>query len=186
MAENYFSKAIKLINKKLTITQMVENGLQAYVYPNDTIDYACKVLNSRELKLYLQLCGQADNFNGAMKFYCDKANIKSNHYSEILDSLEKKGFINHIKYESIEILFPTESAEVQKGNHAKEKNFTKIITIEELENNQKRNEENEKGNTTSQGCVYNKDIIINKEYNRENTILTINELPKKESLADLI
>ena len=90
MAENYFSKAIKLINKKLTITQMVENGLQAYVYPNDTIDYACKVLNSRELKLYLQLCGQADNFNGAMKFYCDKANIKSNHYSEILDSLEKK------------------------------------------------------------------------------------------------
>jgi len=44
----------------------------------------------------------------------------------------------------------------------------------------------EKGNTTSQECVYNKDIIINKEYNRENTILTVNELPKKESLADLI
>lgn len=108
---NGYTHALKLVNNKLTITEMVQAGYQAYVYPQPVIDYACKVLTLRELKLYLQISGQANGFTGAMKFYCNKANIKSNHYSEIVSALEKKGFIRRTAYESIEVLYPTESEE---------------------------------------------------------------------------
>lgn len=171
MAIDYYNSALKLINPKPAITQMREQGYQAYVYPQPTIDYACKELNARELKLYLQISGQANNFNGAMKFYSEKANIKSNHYSEILESLEKKGFIKHIKYESIEVLFPREEAESQKGNQAD----SKIAIFPDKESStQKGFEEEQKGNNDSQSCVYNRETNINKEIDREN------QEPKKE------
>lgn len=186
MATDYFNQALKLINKKPTITEMTQNGYFAYVYPQPTIDYACKILNARELKLYLQICGQANGFNGAMKFYSVKANIKSNHYSEIMDSLEKKGFIKHIKYESIEVLFPTEetdkkeSAENQKGNqkgniiksmddsqsskNAENKGITEMGKIEE---NFGKTQDNF-GKNDSQSYVYNRETNINiKNLHRE-------------------
>lgn len=171
MANDYYNKALKLINPKLAITQMKEQGYQAYVYPQPTIDYACKVLNARELKLYLQISGQANNFNGAMKFYSVKANIKSNHYSEILESLEKKGFIKHIKYESIEVLFPRDEAESQKGNQA---DSQIAISPNKESSTQKGIEEEQKGNNDSQSYVYNRETNINKEFDREN------QAPKKE------
>jgi len=165
MAIDYYNSALKLINPKPTITQMKEQGYQAYVYPQPTIDYACKVLKARELKLYLQISGQANNFNGAMKFYSEKANIKSNHYSEILESLEKKGFIKHTKYESIEVLFPREEAESQKGNQAD----SQIAIFPNKESStQKGIEEEQTGNNDSQSCVYNRETNINKEIDREN------------------
>lgn len=171
MAIDYYNNALKLINPKPNITQMTEQGYQAYVYPQPTIDYACKELNARELKLYLQICGQKNNFNGSMKFYSQKANIKSNHYSEILESLEKKGFIKHTKYESIEVLFPREEAESQKGNQAD----SQIAVFPKKESStQKGLEEEQKGNNDSQSCVYNRETNINKENDREN------QEPKKE------
>ena len=196
MANNYFNKALKLINNKPTISEMVQSGYLAYVYPQPTIDYACKVLTGRELKLYLQICGQANGFNGAIKFYSDKANIGSNHYSQIIDSLEKKGFIKHIKYESIEVLFPTEennineSAEPQKGNQKRiidnsiidsqsgknqeNKEITKMGNIEEKLGKQ----QSSFGNGDSQNKGYNREININKE-NRENP-------PTKEKEFDIL
>ena len=164
MANDYYNKALTLINNKPTITQMVEQGYQAYVYPQPTIDYACKVLKARELKLYLQICGQANNFNGAMKFYSEKANIKSNHYSEILESLEKKGFIKHTKFESIEVLFPREEVESQKGNQEDSK--TAFFPNKES-CTQKGIQEEQKRNNDSQSCVYNRETNINKEIDRE-------------------
>ena len=196
MANNYFNKALKLINNKPTISEMVQSGYLAYVYPQPTIDYACKVLTGRELKLYLQICGQANGFNGAIKFYSDKANIGSNHYSQIIDSLEKKGFIKHIKYESIEVLFPTEennineSAEPQKGNPKRiidnsiidsqsgkkqeNKEITKMGNIEEKLGKQ----QSSFGNGDSQNKGYNREININKE-NRENPPTKEKEFEKK-------
>ena len=171
MANDYYNKALKLINLKQTISQMREQGYQAYVYPQPTIDYACKVLGARELKLYLQICGQANNFNGSMKFQSKKANIKSNHSSEILESLEKKGFIKHTKYESIEVLFPREEAESQKGNQA---DSTIAIFPNKESRTQKGIEEEQKGNNDSQSYVYNRETNINKEIDREN------QAPKKE------
>ena len=171
MANDYYNKALKLINLKQTISQMREQGYQAYVYPQPTIDYACKELNARELKLYLQICGQKNNFNGSMKFYSQKANIKSNHYSEILESLEKKGFIKHTKYESIEVLFPREEAESQKGNQA---DSTIAIFPNKESRTQKGIEEEQKRNNDSQSYVYNRETNINKEIDREN------QAPKKE------
>ena len=171
MAIDYYNSALKLINPKLTITEMTQQGYQAYVYPQPTIDYACKELNARELKLYLQICGQKNNFNGSMKFYSQKANIKSNHYSEILESLEKKGFLKHTKYESIEVLFPREEAQSQKGNQAD----SQIAVFPKKESStQKGIEEEKKGNNDSQSCVYNRETNINKEFDREN------QAPKKE------
>lgn len=173
MAISYYNKALKLINNKPSINQMSEQGYQAYVYPQPTIDYACKVLNARELKLYLQIGGQANGFNGAMKFYSDKAHIKSNHYSEVLESLVKKGFINHKNYESLEVLFPTESTESQNGNITD----TRPATLPKRESStQKGNTEEQKGNNDSQSCGYNRETEINKE------TLTTRE---KESLEEL-
>lgn len=174
MAIGYYNKALKLINNKPSITQMVEQGYQAYVYPQPTIDYACEVLNARELKLYLQISGQANGFNGAMQFYSEKANIKSNHYSEVLESLVKKGFINHKNYESIEVLFPTESAESQNGNIEVTKPATILPKGES--STKKGNTEEQKGKNDSQSYVYNRETEINKE------TLTIRE---KESLEEL-
>lgn len=165
MTRNYYTKALKLINNKPTITQMVDQGYQAYAYPQPTIDYACKVLNARELKLYLQISGQANGFSGAMKFYSDKANIKSNHYSEILESLVKKGFIKHIKYESIEVLYPTEKVESQNRNQVD--STTANILQKRESTTQKGNTEEQKRKNDSLICGYNRETEINKEINRE-------------------
>lgn len=165
MANNY-SQAIKLINDKPTITEMVQEGYQAYVYPQPVIDYACKVLNSRELKLYLQLSGQADGFPGAMKFYCNKANIKSNHYSEIISALEKKGFIKHIPYESIEVFYPTESEEEYKKQLEIENSPVSVQKIKESTIPQFDIDILKVGNHDSQICDYNRENkkhIINKD-----------------------
>lgn len=173
MAIGYYNKALKLINNKPSITQMVEQGYQAYVYPQPTIDYACKVLNGTELRLYLQICGQANGFNGAMKFYSEKAGLDSKHYGKILELLEEKGFINHKKYESIEVLFPTESTESQNGNITD----TRPATLPKRESStQKGNTEEQKWNNDSQSCGYNRETEINKE-----TLST----REKESLEEL-
>lgn len=178
MPINYFNNALRLINNKPSITQMRNNGYYAYTYPQPVIDYACKVLNARELKLYLQIGGQANGFNGAMKFYSDKANIRSNHYSEILDNLEKKGFIKHTLFESIEVVYLiseseyiSENGEIkkitvdstkklisQKGNNAsynEQKSFSQKKEEKQLQN---ENTESTSGNNDSQIKGYNKEI----------------------------
>ena len=177
---NYY-KAVLLINNKLSISQMIEQGFQAYVYPQPTIDYACKVLCGRELKLYLQICGQANGFRGAMKFYSDKSNVNTKNYPKILESLEKKGFIKHIAYESIEVLFPTEENNINtlaKSQNGKNETLTGISKNGKTQENEnisqfgeiKSNFGNEKsnfGNNFSKSCGYNREIENRIEINKE-------------------
>lgn len=178
MRINYFNNALRLINNKPSITQMRNNDYYAYTYPQPVIDYACKVLNARELKLYLQIGGQANGFNGAMKFYSDKANIRSNHYSEILDNLEKKGFIKHTLFESIEVVYliseseyisengeikkitvdSTKKPTYQKGNNASYNEQKSFLQKKEEKQLQNENTESTSGNNDSQIKGYNKEI----------------------------
>lgn len=105
MRNNNYNLPLEFTNKK-------PKGIPFYMYPAEVIKYACKNLTGRELKLYLAISGQAwkDNLNKpyhwTLKHFCEVANIKTNHYQEILQELCKKGFIIHEKFEAIKVLYP--------------------------------------------------------------------------------
>lgn len=101
---------------------MLDNNYGFYMYPSLVIAYASKTLSKRELCLYLAISGQAERdklgnpCKWAIKHYCEIANIKANHYAEVLESLCKKGFIIHNNFESIEVLYPISENEVISSN----------------------------------------------------------------------
>ncbi len=103
----------------------------------------------------MQLAGTKDNFDGAMSFYCKNANIKSNHYSEILESLVKKGFAAHENYKYIKVLYPTEEemCEIPQMVNMGENNSQNGKTAD-----QNRNNNSEISKSDSQSCVNNKYI----------------------------
>lgn len=122
MGKFMYNTPLKLINKKPKGEQMIENGYAFYQYPAPVIKYANEVLKKRELNLYLAISGQAEKdklgnpCKWAIKHYCEIANIKANHYAEVLESLCKKGFIIHNNFESIEVLYPISENEVISSN----------------------------------------------------------------------
>ena len=107
MPKFIYNTPLALINKKPKGEQMTENGYGFYMFPSLVFIYACKTLKPTELRLYLAISGQAEKDSlgkpckWAIKHYCEIANIKSNHYSEVLQGLCEKGFIIHKNFESI-------------------------------------------------------------------------------------
>lgn len=122
MPKFIYNTPLALINKKPKGEQMTENGYGFYMFPSLVFIYACRALNLRELKLYLAISGQAEKDSlgkpckWAVKHYCEIANIKSNHYSEVLQGLCEKGFIIHNNFESIEVLYPISENEYLSQN----------------------------------------------------------------------
>lgn len=122
MGKFMYNTPLKLINKKPKGEQMTSNNYIFYMYPSLVIAYASKTLSKRELCLYLAISGQAEKdklgnpCKWAIKHYCEIANIKANHYAEVLESLCKKGFIIHNNFESIEVLYPISENEVISSN----------------------------------------------------------------------
>ena len=177
MAKDNFNKALQLINKKPTGTQMTNNGYGFYMFPCLVMQYANEVLTDRERRLYFAISGQAGQdltgkpYFWAMSHYCKIANIKSNHYAEVLRGLCKKGFIIHNDFESIEVLYPIgENQYISSNGKIKEmqssqcgKN-TDCIEQKNLSPNQEYSQfQNGKtdfnfGNTYSQGYANNKEI----------------------------
>lgn len=117
-----FNNPLILINKKPKGDHMTANGYGFYMYPSLVLEYACKTLKPTELRLYLAISGQAerDSSGGqcrwSIKHYCNIANIKSNHYAEVLQGLCEKGFIVHKDFESIEVLYPISKNEYLAPN----------------------------------------------------------------------
>ena len=124
MSKYKFNEPLKLINKKPKGEEMIENGYGFYMYPSLVMSYINdnKVLTDRERRLYLAISGQAEkDRNGkpchwAIKHYCEIANIGNNHYSEVLDSLCKKGFVKHTNFQTIEVLYPISETEAISPN----------------------------------------------------------------------
>lgn len=122
MGKFMYNTPLKLINKKPKGEQMTSNNYIFYMYPSLVIAYASKTLSKRELCLYLAISGQAEKdklgnpCKWSIKHYCEIANIKANHYAEVLESLCKKGFIIHNNFESIEVLYPISEHEVISSN----------------------------------------------------------------------
>lgn len=117
MIQDNFNKQLRLINLKPTGEQMIENDYAFYMFPIPVMVYANKVLTDRERRLYFAIAGQSgENKNGkpchwAISHFCAIAHIKSNHYSEVLEGLCKKGFIIHKNFESIKVLYPISEEE---------------------------------------------------------------------------
>ena len=117
MKQDRFNEPLRLINLKPTGEQMKENDYGFHMFPIPVIEYANKVLTDRERRLYFAIAGQAGqdkngkDYTWAISHYCAIANIKSNHYSEVLEGLCKKGFIIHKNFESIEVLYPISEEE---------------------------------------------------------------------------
>lgn len=177
MAKNIFNNPLQLINKKPNGTQMIANGYGFYMYPSLVVEYANKVLTDRERRLYFAISGQAGKdiagkpYKWTLKHYCQIANIKSNHYSEVLQSLCKKGFIIHKNFESIEVLFPISESECisasgkiksrQDSLNGKNKscNEQKLFPPKKEENEiENRKIDYNFGNEYSQGYANNKEI----------------------------
>lgn len=122
MPKFIYNTPLALINKKPKGEQMTENGYGFYMFPSLVFAYACKTLKPTELRLYLAISGQAEKDSlgkpckWAIKHYCEIANIKSNHYSEVLQGLCEKGFIIHNNFESIEVLYPISETEYLSQN----------------------------------------------------------------------
>lgn len=189
MANLKFNEPLKLINKKPKGEQMIDNNYGFYMYPSLVIAYASKTLTKRELCLYLAISGQAEKdklgkpCKWAIKHYCEIANIKANHYAEVLESLCKKGFIIHNNFESIEVLYPISENEfisqngeiknkvdsfknVQDSKNGKSANCNEqdsILQNEEEESYQNGNNDFDFGNNFSLNKANNKEIynIIN-------------------------
>jgi hypothetical protein len=88
-----------LINKKPT-------NYILYKYPDITILYALQTLSHPALRLWLVLAGQQDGFTGAIKLYCERANISQRHYTKYRAELIDNGFLLYTPYESITVLYP--------------------------------------------------------------------------------
>ncbi len=180
---DYFNKSLLLINKKPSGTQMVINGYYFYMIPDLVMKYANRALTDRERRLYYAICGQAEkDKNGkpyywAISHYCDIANIQSNHYSEVLSGLVKKGFIVHDKFKSIEVLYPigeneyineegeiiSKQLEGALPNLGTSKSITKLGKVD----SDFGNRAHQIGNEYSQGSANNREIDIDKELDKE-------------------
>ncbi len=182
MKNDCFNNPLLLINKKPNGNQMISNGYGFFMIPTLVMEYANKTLKDTERRLYYAISGQADKdkngkqFYWAISHYCKIANIKSNHYSEVLQGLVKKGFIIHNKFESIEVLYPIsefefikENGQIENTNKLSEQfsqvgNEQQIISSQiSKEDSQKSNCADKLGNQDSSNCANNREININKE-----------------------
>jgi len=177
MANDNFNRPLMLINKKPNGTQMIDNGYAFYMYPSLVMEYANKVLTDRERRLYFAISGQAEkDKNGkpyywAISHYCKIANIKSNHYAEILQGLCQKGFLIHNIFDSIEVLYPiseneilTQNGEIIKVHDSQNgKSASQNALKNGEEESQKGNQDSRFGNKDSLNCANNREIKINKE-----------------------
>lgn len=198
---NYFNNPLELINKKPNGSQMANNGYGFYMYPTYVMEYANVVLTDRERRLYYAISGQAERDSKGKKckwtlqHYCQIANIKSNHYSEVLEGLCKKGFIEHIKFESIKVLYPIGGDVYIEPNGELVEKHSDLEEEEENEQNSNfPNEENESsktinidycfGNKFSQGYANNKEIDNNKLNKEEEKLIYPNveaEMERQET-----
>ncbi len=183
MANDNYNKPLLLINKKPNGSQMVMNGYYFYMIPDVVMKYANRALTERERRLYYAICGQAEkDKNGkpycwAISHYCDIANIQSNHYSEVLSGLVKKGFIVHDKFKSIEVLYPigeneyiNENGEITSKqlegalpNLGMSKSIPNLGKVDSVFGNRAH----QIGNEYSQSSANNREIDIEKELNKE-------------------
>jgi len=197
-----FNLPLVLINKKPSGTQMVMNGYGFYMIPDLVMQYANRVLTDRERRLYYAICGQAEkDKNGkpycwAISHYCDIANIKSNHYAEILSGLVKKGFIVHDKFKSIEVLYPigeneyiNENGEIVSKqlegalpNLGMSKSITKLGKVD----SDFGNRAHQIGNEYSQSSANNREIDIDKELDREELPLRARESKYKREVIEIL
>lgn len=202
MANDNFNKPLLLINNKPNADNMVSNGYGFYMFPTLTMQYANTVLTDCERRLYFAICGQAGKdklgnpYCWAIKHYCDIANIKVNHYAKYLQSLQKKGFIIHNDFESIEVLYPISQEQYIAPNgeicfwqdSLNRNNAQENFSIEEVQNSPngksgidniqatalpKKEEQAQNGNNAynfsnknSPKCANNREIKINKEKER--------------------
>lgn len=189
MVENNFNRPLSLINKKPNGTQMLINGYYFYMIPDVVMKYANRVLTERERRLYYAICGQAErDRNGkpccwAISHYCEIANIKSNHYADVLSGLVKKGFIVHDKFKSIEVLYPIGENEyinergeiISKQLEGALPNLGMSKSIPNLGkvDSDFGNRADQLGNEYSQSSANNREIDIDKE-------LDIEGLPSRE------
>ena len=133
MRQDNFHKQLRLINSKPNAEQMKENGYAFYMFPIPVMVYANEVLTDRERRLYFAIAGQAgENKNGkpyywSISHFCAIAHIKSNHYSEVLEGLCKKGFIIHKNFEEIKVLYPISEEEYIAPNGKIQKKATSQV-----------------------------------------------------------
>lgn len=174
MANDNYNKPLLLINKKPNGSQMVMNGYGFYMIPDVVMRYANRALTERERRLYYAICGQAEkDKNGkpcywAISYYCDIANMQSNHYAEVLSGLVKKGFIVHDKFKSIEVLYPIGENEYinEKGEIISKQLEGALPNLGKVDSDF-GNRADQLGNEYSQSSANNREIDIEKELNKE-------------------
>lgn len=186
-----FNQPLKLINKKPKGEQMTDNGYFFFMYPSLVMQYANKSLKDRERRLYFAISGQAEKdkegkpCQWAIKHYCQIANIKNNHYAEVLESLCKKGFIIHTNFETLEVLYPISDTEALSSNgKIIQRQFPQngksetLIEQKQLSQNQEEKQDQTRNLNSTFGNSYSQIKANNKEINN------INNLNKDKELAN--
>lgn len=186
MPKYQYNKPLTLINKRPKGEKMTENGYGYYMFPSLVMQYANKALKDRERRLYFAISGQAEKDKKGnpccwtIKHYCQIANIGSNHYSEVLDSLCEKGFIIHNNFETIEVIYLISETEELSPTG-------KIISRRDLQNSKNENSmeqklfsQNKEENYLQNGNVesnFRKDFSQSKANNKEinNNINNLNK-----------
>lgn len=78
-----------------------------YMLPQELADIAFRVLSDKpaQLRVFIVLCGTAENFQITTSWICERANVSQPNYCRILKELEKLGWIEHKPYRYIKILY---------------------------------------------------------------------------------